>query len=340
MANNELMFGNTTIRNPIRFPDGLRLLQNSKFNGNLCGTENELGFAKLLNTNGIVNMTTDDASLGRKWRSALSKMGFITNMSSRKNKDSQREQSILVKQVKERHPDINLSGFDSEITPQGRRLSQAEDIYDMQDAFLRSMLCIQVEINNVMCKPFVFIIQVLDQLVKKGESKGINRLELMIVLTSLDHSQAIEIAEKIIKFRQDRKIIIGKNLKTKFDDKFIEPFAKQRNIKIETLKTYGDPNYKYILATGLFSRQGDRLVFNEDKQILIDEILATEPKFTTDKIDYFYNFWNGYPLPNDNEYTLIQEIKMFSNKIGVTIDNLRDKTIPDLKKVLYELEKK
>lgn len=83
--------GNTTVRTPYRLRDALRVLQGSPLNGNISGREQENEFAALLHREGVVDAPRveagEDASdLGRKWRSALSQLGFITPQLTRQIK--------------------------------------------------------------------------------------------------------------------------------------------------------------------------------------------------------------------------------------------------------------
>ncbi len=77
--------GNTTIRNPYRLKEGLRVLVSSSLHGNLDGWEHESQFAHLLHAAGVVNVkriqenaSADASDVGRKWRAALMQLGFIT----------------------------------------------------------------------------------------------------------------------------------------------------------------------------------------------------------------------------------------------------------------------
>ncbi|MEI7934821.1 MAG: hypothetical protein WCH30_07185 [Chlorobiaceae bacterium] len=70
--------GNTTVRSPFRLRDGLVALSASSLQGNLRGQEQEIAFRRLLGEHGIVELGTDATySVGRKWRSALNKLGFL-----------------------------------------------------------------------------------------------------------------------------------------------------------------------------------------------------------------------------------------------------------------------
>lgn len=70
--------GNTTVRSPFRLRDGLVALSLSSLQGNLRGQEQEIAFRRLLGDHGIVELGTDETySVGRKWCSALNKLGFL-----------------------------------------------------------------------------------------------------------------------------------------------------------------------------------------------------------------------------------------------------------------------
>ena len=214
----------------------------------------------------------------------------------------------------------------------------------MQDTILRALLAIQIDsfdVEQAKFKPFVFVLQVLQSLLKLGETKGINRFELVIISSCTDHSKADYIASKIIQYRKGRELVKGKRNKSSYDREFLTPYAEQVNVKYATATTYEDPNFKYMLSTGLFSRQGRRIIFNKDKQDVINQILKTEPNIIQDPLEYYYNLWNGYPLPTDNRNILISEIIELSKKLNISIDNNElNKSIPDLQQFKVHLEMK
>lgn len=338
------MFGNTTVRDTSRFTDGLRVLADSGFNGNLNSADNEMGFANALNKAGVVSMKTSGNSIGRKWRSAFDKNGFITGASIRRDKlEKAGDVDPLVKRVLAKYPDIKLSGKAYELTPQGVRLSKAENNYEKQDILLRSLLAIQLNSFDKVgqkYKPFVLILQVINELEQLGDNCGVNRQELLIISAFSDHTKAAEIAKKIIAYRKRRAEVSGKQLKSKFDrENVVEPIANKFGVKADSANTYADPNFKYILRTGLFTRKGRRLAFNSDKVNVINQILKTEPAIIDNEIDYYYQFWSGYPLPTDNKTVLIDEIKRLSEKVQkkFTEEDL-NRSIPDLKQLQIQLE--
>ncbi|HIX36238.1 MAG TPA: AlwI family type II restriction endonuclease [Candidatus Limosilactobacillus merdigallinarum] len=338
-------FGNTTIRNIARIPKGLQVLANSKFNGNINTDEDELGFAKALDSNDVTNMTKEDPSSGRKWRSAFDKLGFITPATIGRPKLRKGELDPLIMKVKKKYPDIPLSGRASEITPQGQIMAHAQNIYEMQDTVLRALLAVQIESYNVkdqFFKPFIFTLQVLQALKNRGVKDGLNRSELLIVFSTSDHSKVGYIVDKIIEYRKGRAKAHGKRGKGKYDRKYLSQFSNAVGVKYDTAKTYGDPNFKYMLSTGLFSRQGSRLIFNQDKLSIIGQILKTEPSFIDDKVDYYYQLWTGYPLPTDNREVLIQEIQRLAKKTGTTLSQsqLSSDRISKLEQLRIRLEEK
>lgn len=74
-------FGNTTVRNATRLVGVVQVLKSSEFDGNMLGRERESDLSWFLEDEGIVSIMRtkeDDVSdLGRKWRSALSQLGFV-----------------------------------------------------------------------------------------------------------------------------------------------------------------------------------------------------------------------------------------------------------------------
>lgn len=337
------VFGNTTVRSAKRFPQGIRVLKNSNLNGNINSKEDELAFAKLLDKNNVVDMTTVDDSLGRKWRSAFDKIGLITPASVKRQKLNKNNGfDPLIQKVKEKYPDLSLSGKPYEVTPQGSRLAKAENIFDMEDTMLRALLAVQIDTEKGIFKPFVFVLQVIRELENQGALAGLNRSELLIVFSTTSHDNVKQVVKEIINYRRNRNSVKGKRAKSKVDREILGKYAEKVGVKYDTAITYGDPNFKYMLATGIFSRSGSRIIFNNNKSTLIKNILIKEPYVYEDKLEYYYNFWKGYPLPTDNKDVLIEDIKRLSNNLNISIndDELENKSVPDLKQYQLELEKK
>ena len=70
--------GNTSVRSPLRIKEGLSALSTSTIQGNISGTDGDIAFRRLLGEHGIVTLGEDATnSVGRKWRAAMGKLGFI-----------------------------------------------------------------------------------------------------------------------------------------------------------------------------------------------------------------------------------------------------------------------
>src|SRR2546425_1330082 len=119
---------NTTVRNPSRVKEGLKILVDSPLHGNLVGPIREQQFAMLLNNAEIVRVkrlqdnsidVKDASDLGRKWRSAMMQMGFIT-------------------------PGPDLSKQPYTVTPNGQRLIDSRTLPEEQECFLRALLALQL----------------------------------------------------------------------------------------------------------------------------------------------------------------------------------------------------
>lgn len=118
--------GNTTVRSPFRLREGLIALANSPLGGHIKGRENEIAFAWVLHNGRVLNIArppdADVSDLGRKWRAALSQLGFI------------------YPEVPDRAAIAQTDlGEPFTVTPNGRRLIDADTVPGMQECFLRSL---------------------------------------------------------------------------------------------------------------------------------------------------------------------------------------------------------
>lgn len=334
IVSNFYVYGNTTVRTPLRFQKGLQVLKNEGFNGNLDSRQQEEAFKIALNEAGVIQQQEDGkdtSSVARKWRSALDKTGFITP-----------KKKGLVDAVIRKYPNMKIGKNPYELTDQGRRLINAKTVSDIQDTLLRAMLAVQIPSDDCpgeIFKPFPFTIKVMDYLFKFGESKGLNRTELLIVGSVSNFNKVQETAEQIISFRRERDKRKGKREKTKFDRAYLEPYVNKFGVKYDTFATYADPNFKYMLATGLFSRQERRLKFNDNKIVTIKKIIENEPNIYNDEVDYYYHLWKGYELPDDNKETILEEINRLAVKLNHKVsDDKRSLSPADLKQLMHTMQ--
>jgi hypothetical protein len=338
--------GNTTVRNPYRLKEGLRVLAVSTLIGNLAGKEHESAFAELLHEAGVVSVQriengegADYSDVGRKWRSALDKMGFITPKLSRntdaRGKDPQLQ--LLVADV------TGLTGRPYELTPQGRRLINASTLVEEQECFLRAMVARQHETtDSSLFSPLRVILKIMVSLESRGAEPSINMEEMASVAQFVITEQEADVAAVvIIDFRKERARSKNKNA---FDRKFRASYTKVTNdIRLRTFIDYADTNLRYLRATGLFSLRGRSIILAERRRVLVTQILAAPFLPLADK-DYLPALWNGADLPTDYAPEARQSIEVLSAILrskgeSVSVPNLVPLPIQDLSQIRFRLEK-
>jgi len=215
--------GNTTVRTPYRLQEALRALLASPLNGNLLGREQEHAFARLLHESGIVEAGRmergeDVSDLGRKWRSALSQLGFITPQLTRPQWARMRYGKITHTigtdpLVWEYVGDIAaLSGKRYEITPNGYRLTKADVIAAQQECFLRAIAAYQIPSRietRYQCTPFSplrFVLGVIGEIESRGEEPALGFDEFaLFVQTSSPDDGINNVVARILSYRMERQ---------------------------------------------------------------------------------------------------------------------------------------
>jgi AlwI restriction endonuclease len=328
--------GNTTVREAKRLKEGLRILVNSPLHGNLS-KENEREFAKLLDREGVVKlsrpMSKDVGDMGRKWRSALVQLGFITPGSD-----------VMEKMNKKQRPFW--------LTSNGKRLLDAKSLPEEQECFLRALLAHQLpsEIETFypreerstkpVFSPFRIVLEILASLERKGEEAFISKDEMATIVQIINSMKQIEQAvEEILKYRK-LKATSG-NVK-RFIREYREQVAKKISRKPGTLNDYADSNFRYLKLTGLFEEHGRCLRFSKHKQTIIFQILSKpfEPILTK---DYSEVLWNGAPLPTDNAPEARDAIKsiyrlLIKNNENIELPNLDFLGDAELSQLRLQLE--
>ena len=174
--------GNTTVRSPFRLRDGLVALSTSSLQGNLRGEEQERAFRRLLGEHGIVELGDDDTySVGRKWRSALNKLGFLYP-------EVPPASGI---------PQSEIGPIDM-ITPNGWRLIRADTVPAMQECFLRALAAhyipsaLERKFDFAVFSPLRHTLAIMLELEKQTGESRLNFVEMAIVvqLTSSDEPLA------------------------------------------------------------------------------------------------------------------------------------------------------
>lgn len=309
--------GNTTVRNPRRLKEGLRVLVHSPLHGNLVGKKREQQFAKLLHEQGVVAVkrlqiapqygdTDEDASnteekdasdVGRKWRAALMQLGFIT-------------------------PGPDLSNQPYTITPNGQRLLNAGTLPEEQDCFLRALLALQLPsqiesyIDVAPFNPLRIVLEVLVVLERAELASHISQDEMASIVQFVTRLEDIPATLQLLAdFRENaKKAPLPKRfLKERLESAAQDTQARGRaGQSEETLKDYADSNFRYLKLTGLFAESGRRLRLSDYKRTIINQIVSVPyTPVTTEK--YLETLWNGAALPTDNTQKAIEAIQSTAN---------------------------
>lgn len=280
--------GNTTVRSPFRLRDGLVALSTSSLQGNLRGREQEIALRDLLGEHGIVKLGSDDTfSVGRKWRSALNKLGFL-------------------------YPEVSLaSGItQSEIgpvdmvTPNGWRLIRADTVPAMQECFLRALAACYIpspqekEYTFSIFSPLRHTLAIMLELDRQTGESRLNFIEMALIvqLTSSDNPMEV-IVSQVLALRADR---LAATNKRQFDRQARETAAELHQYEASTFNDYADTNLRYLKATGLVQSKGRGISLVPEKHLFV-ETLIQDTTIPDSVSDYFVTLCNGAALPTDHQ---------------------------------------
>lgn len=275
--------GNTSVRSPLRLREGLIALKNSGLEGQIRGSkEADINFRNLLGKKNIVKLGNDPSfSVSRKWRLAMEELGFIYP-------NLEKDEMSLQHQI----------GVPDFITPNGKRLIEAESLIEQHDCFLRSFCAYYID-SNGLCSPFIFTLKILNSLLDAVGDSQINKNEMALIIQYSDPKTDIgNIVNSIIKFRKKRDEV---DSEVELEKEFLQK-ADALGINKDTLKTYADLNFRYLKATGLvFSRgrgRGRGIAMVPEKINLVKKIIKTEdiPK---NNLERYTRLCSGLSLPTD-----------------------------------------
>ncbi len=280
--------GNTTVRSPFRLRDGLVALSSSSLQGNLRGQEQEIAFRRLLGDHGIVELGTDETySVGRKWRSALNKLGFLY---------PEIPSAAGIPQV-----EIGLIDM---ITPNGWRLIRADTVPAMQECFLRSLAAhyipspLEQKYNFPVFSPLRHTLAIMLALETESGESRINFIEMALVIQLTNSDDTIgSIVSQVLALRERRMEAPNKR---QFDRQEREVAAEQHNYKAPTFNDYADTNLRYLKATGLVQTKGRGVSLVPEKHVFI-EALVQDKTLPDSGSSYFITLCKGATLPTDNQ---------------------------------------
>ena len=302
--------GNTTVRSPFRLRDGLVALSTSSLQGNLRGEEQERAFRRLLGEHGIVELGDDDTySVGRKWRSALNKLGFLYP-------EVPPASGI---------PQSEIGPIDM-ITPNGWRLIRADTVPAMQECFLRALAAhyipsaLERKFDFSVFSPLRHTLAIMLELEKQTGESRLNFVEMAIVvqLTSSDESLA-DIVAKVLELRARR---LASPNKRRFDRQEREAAAVLHGYAAGTFNDYADTNLRYLKATGLVQSKGRGLSLVPEKHVFVEKLIQDTGIPDSDR-SYFITLCNGAKLPTDNKdsaLAVLDDLLQQLEKRGIPFD--------------------
>ncbi len=322
--------GNTTVRSPFRLRDGLVALHGSSLQGDLRGKKKDIAFRDLLGECGIVDLGADDTySVGRKWRSALSKLGFLYPKVLKTS-------GVLQDEV----------GEVDRITPNGLRLINAETVPAMQECFLRSLAAyvipsaVENEYQFSVFSPLQYILKIMLELKKTTGDSRINFIEMAVIVQLSNSDDELEgVVRRILNLRERRSVSTNKK---KFDRMERVEASTIHGYKEQTFNDYADTNIRYLKATGLVQNAGRGISLVDDKHVFIEK-LVLQNQVPDSPQAYFSALCNGAELPTDNKESALVVlddllVRLKEKNVFLSLENRSLKTPADIGQVRFQAE--
>ena len=270
-------FGNTTVRSAFRLRDGIVALSASSLLGDLGGHERESEFAWLLDEAGVVSLdrghAQDVSDLGRKWRAAMTQLGF------------------LVPELRSTARDLDQSwiGRPFTLTPNGRRLVASETVPAMQECFLRSLAAyripsaLETRYRVEQFSPLRHTLAIMMELDRRIGDSRLDFMEIAVVVQVTSSADSLEsISDRIIGFRAERE---ASNAKRRFDNEALTEASRVNGLAASTYRDYADCNIRYLKATGVVLSQSRGIAIVPEKRVLITQLIG-QPQVPMTPRDY------------------------------------------------------
>jgi len=284
--------GNTTVRSALRIRDGIVALAASSLLGDIKGREKESEFAWLLNQAGVVSLDRGHADnvsdLGRKWRAAMTQLGFL----------------VPELRISNRDLDQSWIGRPFTLTENGRRLIASETVPAMQECFLRSLAAYRIPSvleTGYRVEQFSPLKHTLGIMLELERRLGNSRLDFMemavVVQVTSSEDELGSICDRIIAFRAERQ---ASNAKRRFDNAALTEASRVNGLKANTYRDYADCNIRYLKATGVVLSQGRGIAIVPEKHVLVTQLIA-QPLAPMTPRDYLEELCAGATLPTDQK---------------------------------------
>jgi hypothetical protein len=293
------------------------------------GQDGDRAFRDLLGQHGVVSLGTDDTySVGRKWRSALGKLGFLYPEIPKSSSISQED----------------VGAMDT-ITPNGWRLIRAETVPAMQECFLRSLAAQYIQIQNgddeyTWFSPLRHTLAVLLELERQTGEAYVNFVEMALYVQTTSSADDISrIAENIIALRNERAAAESKR---RFDSAKYEEAAVAFGLKAGTFRDYADANFRYLKATGLIQNRGRGIALVPEKR-LFAELMARDTSAPENELERYTTLCNGAKLPTDSQdaaLSVLHDLISQLSRMGIpfTLGDRPVDTPADIAVIRYEIE--
>lgn len=296
--------GNTTVRNPERIKDALRVFK-AEFEGKRFDVPTQNQFFNSLITAGVVK--GDPSQPGsrdwsaRKWASAFNKLGLALPRGTKGNPVAT-------------------------VTEAGNALL-SDDVIE-SDIFLRQMLKIQLpsptedSLDGASIHPFYLVLNVGVMLEDHGLNAMTKEEIALFIQSATNDDQTNEIVERIKAYRAVRDEIKGSMAKRKYfleqlTDKVMELYGEVTKQKLSTLQDYSDTTVRYSAITGVFTVGRQSLQIKEDQINLARAIIESGPQPLRDEKEFWQAFHNpAVPaLPTDNANFLERDIEALTKRL-------------------------
>ena len=314
--------GNTTVRNPKRIENAIKVFVEEGFSGNAKGSDVERRLHSKLKEREVLEFEGDPSDWnGRKWRAAFYQLGFISFEKYKIDKNRYTTQELFQR--------INSSSVTAafQLTESGKKIKSANSIPEIEDIYTRQYAC--YELPNSLetgfpegrLKPFILFLQVLKLLQDSGLD-GLNKFEAGLFIQKFrNHSDTLaqEIFEEISEYRFGLNSCVNKREAKSFKQKYLDELGHCVEINpISVVRDYADTTFRYFSLSGLFTRIGETIVIRSNKKDFVTRLLESEPVFyfDTNPFKYFENFYkNSYLIPTDIPEVALNEISLL--KVGI-----------------------
>jgi len=317
--------GNTSVRSAMRIRDGLVALSTSIIQGNIRKGAGDIAFRRLLGEKGIVSLGEDATnSVGRKWRSAMGKLGFIYPEITKELGFTQND----------------LGPLDM-ITPAGWNLVRAGTVPAIQECYLRAMATPIFPTNEgTTFSPLCWTLALLLELEHRGEEAAVNFIEMALIVQTTNPTDGIQkTADRILELRNRKNL---SSHKRQFDSKAYENAAAEIGKVASTFRDYADMNIRYLKATGMVQAKGKGIALMPEKHAiavaLTKTLLSNAPL-----LELYRALCNGMILPTDNAkvaYQVLEDLLGQINKYGIAYSVVGKplNTPAQINQVRYEIE--